>query len=70
MSRCVVESPVPPADLIVLSPGYEVPPDLATILVCTVYVRGARNVAWNVWSDVAHCDVKRVISCRNDVMNL
>ena len=29
---CVtLESPVPPADLIALSPGYRVPPDLATI---------------------------------------
>ena len=30
MSRCVLEPPVLPADLFVLSPGYEVPPDLAT----------------------------------------
>ena len=31
MSRYALESPVPPADLIALSPGYRVPPDLATI---------------------------------------
>ena len=31
MSRYALESPVPPADLIALSPGYQVPPDLATV---------------------------------------
>ena len=31
VSRYVLESPVPSADLIALSPGYRVPPDLATI---------------------------------------
>ena len=31
VSRCVLEPPVLPADLFVLSPGYEVPPDLATV---------------------------------------
>ena len=31
MSRYALEFPVPPADLIALSPGYRVPPDLATI---------------------------------------
>ena len=31
VSRYALESPVPPADLIALSPGYRVPPDLATI---------------------------------------
>ena len=31
MSRCVLEPPVLMADLFVLSPGYEVPPDLATM---------------------------------------
>ena len=31
MSRYVLEFPVPPADLIALSPGYRVPPDLATV---------------------------------------
>ena len=30
MSRYALESPVPPADLIALSPGYRVLPDLAT----------------------------------------
>ena len=31
MSRCVLEPPMLPADLFVPSPGYEVPPDLATV---------------------------------------
>ena len=31
MSRCVLEPPMLPADLFVLSPGYEVQPDLATM---------------------------------------
>ena len=31
MSRYALESPVPPADLIALSPGYRVPPDLVTV---------------------------------------
>ena len=31
VSRCVLEPPVLPADLFVPSPGYEVPPDLATV---------------------------------------
>ena len=31
VSRYALEFPVPPADLIALSPGYRVPPDLATI---------------------------------------
>ena len=31
VSRYALESPVSPADLIALSPGYRVPPDLATI---------------------------------------
>ena len=31
MLRYVLESPIPPADLIALSPGYRVPLDLATI---------------------------------------
>ena len=44
------------ADLFVLSPGYEVPPDLATVphpLVCAVYIRDACKVGSNVRSDVA-----------------
>ena len=32
VSQYALEFPVPPADLIALSPGYRVPPDLATIL--------------------------------------
>ena len=31
VSRYALEFPVPPADLIALSPGYLVPPDLATV---------------------------------------
>ena len=31
VSRYALESPVPPADLIALSPGYRVPLDLATV---------------------------------------
>ena len=31
MSRYALESPVPLADLIALSPGYQVPPDLETV---------------------------------------
>ena len=31
MSRYALEFPVPLADLIALSPGYQVPPDLATV---------------------------------------
>ena len=31
VSRYALEFPVPPADLIALSPGYRVPPDLATV---------------------------------------
>ena len=57
MSRCVLEPPVLPADLFVLSPGYEVLPDLATILHPLVYTFSgscdARNVGLNVRSDVA-----------------
>ena len=37
MSRCVLEPPVLPADLFVPTPGYEAPPDLATILRPLVY---------------------------------
>ena len=31
VSRYALESPVPPADLAALSPGYRVPQDLATV---------------------------------------
>ena len=41
MSRYALEFPVPPADLIALSPGYRVPPDLATILYAPWYMRFA-----------------------------
>ena len=74
MSRCVLEPPVLPADLFVLSPGYEVPPDLATVPHPLVYTFcGSRCLQhrfecseWCCW----HRDIKRVISCRNDIMNL
>ena len=39
VSQCVVESPVPPADLIVLSLGYKVLPDLATVPPALWYVQ-------------------------------
>ena len=41
MSRYALESPVPPADLIALSPGYRVPPDLATVPYVPRYMRFA-----------------------------
>ena len=57
MSRYALEFPVPPADLIALSPGYRVLPDLATIpyapLAYAVYASGGRNVGSNVRNDVA-----------------
>ena len=50
-------SPVPPADLIALSPGYRVPPDLATVPYApsayVVCAPGGRNVRSNVRNDVA-----------------
>ena len=39
MSRCVLEPPMFPADLFVLSPGYEVMPDLATMPSTLWYAR-------------------------------
>ena len=57
VSRYALESPVPPADLIALSPGYRVPPDLATVpytpLAYTVCAPGGRNVGSNVRNDIA-----------------
>ena len=41
VSRYTLESPVPPADLIALSPGYRVPPDLATVPYVPRYTRFA-----------------------------
>ena len=50
-------TPVPPADLFVLSPGYGVPPDLVTMPPSpSIYVLracGAHNVGSNVRNDVA-----------------
>ena len=45
MSRYALEFPVPPADLIALSPGYWVPPDLATIPYVPRYTRFALTEA-------------------------
>ena len=57
MSWYALESPVPPADLIALSPDYRVPPDLATVpyapLAYAVYAPGGRNVGSNIRNDVA-----------------
>ena len=57
MSRYALEFPVPPADLVALSPGYRVPLDLATIpyapLAYAVCTPGGRNVRLNVRNDVA-----------------
>ena len=57
MSRYALESPVPPADLIALSPGYRVPPDLATIpyapLAYAVCAPGGCNIGLKVRNDVA-----------------
>ena len=57
VSRYALESPVPPADLIALSPGYRVPPDLVTVpyapLAYAVCALGGRNIGLNVRNDVA-----------------
>ena len=57
VSRYALESPVPLADLIALSPGYRVPPDLATVPYVPRYtwfaLTGGRNVGSNVRNDVA-----------------
>ena len=57
MSRYALESPVPPADLIALSPGYRVLPDLATIpytpLAYMVCAPGGYNIGSNVRNNVA-----------------
>ena len=73
VSQSVLEPPMLPADLFVLSPGYEVPADLATVprpLVNTFCGSRCpqRRFECLVWC-CRHCDVKRIISCRNDVMN-
>ena len=67
-------TPVLPADLSTLSPGYRVLPDLAT-MPTSLRMRGLHS--WGLQHRVEcskqrcqHRDVKRVIiSCRNDVMN-
>ena len=43
--RYALEFPVPPADLIALSPGYRVPPDLATVPYVPRYTRFALTEA-------------------------
>ena len=45
MSRYALESPVPLADLIALSPGYRVPPDLASVPYVPRYMRFALTEA-------------------------
>ena len=45
MSRYALESPVPPADFIALSPGYQVLPDLATFPYVPRYTRFALTEA-------------------------
>ena len=66
--------PVLPADLFVLSPGYEVLPDLATVpppsSMHGLHSRfPQRQFECSNWR-CRHHDVKRIIfSCRNDVMN-
>ena len=62
-----------PADLFVLSPGYEVPPDLATMPppfnMCGLHSWCPQHrFKCSKWC-CRHHDVKRVISCRNDIMN-
>ena len=73
MSRCVLEPPVLPADLFVPSPGYKVLPDLATVPRPLVYTFcGSQCPQRQFKCSERRCqyrDVKRVISCRNDIMN-
>ena len=49
--------PIPPADLIALSPGYRVQPDLATVpyapLAYAVCAPGGHNIGSNVQNDIA-----------------
>ena len=56
MSRYALESPVPPADLIALSPGYRVPAGLGNHplhpLAYAVCALGGHNVRSNVQNDV------------------
>ena len=73
MSRYALETPVPLADLIALSPGYRVLPDLATVPYALRHMRFVLLEA--VTSDRMFkrgcrlCDVKRVTaSCHNDIM--
>ena len=57
VSQYALESPVPLADLIALSPGYRIPPDLATVPYApsayAVCAPGGCNVRSNVRNDVA-----------------
>ena len=74
VSRCVLEPPMLLADLFVLSPGYKVPPDLATMPL-PFSMRGLclwcpqhqfKCLKWRC----RHRDVKRIIfSYCNDIMN-
>ena len=74
MSRCVLEPPRTSGWPFVLSPGYKVPPDLATVPL-PFSMRGLRlqcpqrRFECSKWH-CRHRDVKCIIfSCRNDVMN-
>ena len=73
MSRYALESPVPPADLAALSPGYRVLPDLATVPYAPWHTRFVLLEApCRIECSKRRCrlrDVKCVIaSCRNEVM--
>ena len=74
VSRYALESPVPLADLIALSPGYRVLLDLATIpytpLARAVCALGGRNIGSNVRNDVVGSVMLKGVtaSCHNDVM--
>ena len=74
VSRCVLEPPLLPADLFVLSPGYKVLPDLATVPP-PFSMHSLRSWSPQHWFKCSkwrcqHRDIKHVIfSCRNDVMN-
>ena len=73
VSWYALEFPVPPADLIALSPGYRVPPDLATVPYVPRYSGlCSRRPQRRIECSKRRCrlrDVKCVVaSCRNDVM--
>ena len=74
VSWCVLEPPVLPADLFVLSPGYKVLPDLATVSppfsMCSLRSQCPQHQFECPKWRCRHRDVKRIIfSYRNDIMN-